>query len=198
MADARIGSRSIGGRRRYGLGWVPWLALLMLALAALIIFLVVRNVADEDDRTGLDASNDRSTASPAPTPVPGAGAAGVGTFTAGGRPLIQEATAGRLAQLVGQPVDGRGVTVQSVVADEGFWAGASDAERVFVFLTPQARTRAGESPFQVQPGQRVDLAGTVKPVPADLTPFGADRSEGADQLRSQRHYVEAASVRLSA
>ncbi|HSH59808.1 MAG TPA: hypothetical protein VK988_09255 [Acidimicrobiales bacterium] len=66
-----------------------------------------------------------------------------------------------------------------------------------MFLTPQARTKAGESPFQVRAGQSVDFTGSVKAVPQDLTPFGVDESEGASQLRSQGQYVEAATVRLS-
>jgi hypothetical protein len=87
--------------------------------------------------------------------------------------------------------------VQSVVSDEGFSVGASQANRAFIFLTPQARTRAGESPFQVQAGQVVDLTGVVKPVPADITPFGVDQAEGAGQLRSHGGYVEATSFRIA-
>ena len=40
------------------------------------------------------------------------------------------------------------------------------------------------------------LTGKVKPLPTDLTPFGVDRSVGAEELRSQRHHVET-SVALS-
>lgn len=84
----------------------------------------------------------------------------------------------------------------SVVADEAFWVG-EPGRRVLAFLTPQARTKAGESPFQVQAGQRVQLTGTVRPLPNDLTPFGVDKAEGADELRRQGHYVEATTVALS-
>ena len=111
--------------------------------------------------------------------------------------MFDEAAAGRLSALAGQPVEARGVAVQSVVADEGFWVGSDQARRVFVFLTLQARSRPGESPFQVRAGQSVDLTGTLKAVPKDLTPFGVDEAEGAAQLRGQGHYVEATLVRLS-
>jgi hypothetical protein len=194
-----VGSRSLTGRRNHGLGWLPWAALGLLALLALLALLVIRNVADDGDSTGLDTRDDP--AASATTPSRGAqqgAAAGTASaaLSAGGRDLLQVAAAGGLGGLAGQPVQGTGATVESVVADEAFWVG-SPGRRVLVFLTPQARTKAGESPFQVQAGQRIDLTGTVKPLPADITPFGVDRNEGADELRGQAHYVEATSVALS-
>ena len=217
-SDTRVGARSISGpggrgRRRSPLAWLPGVGLLLLLLIALLVVLVVFNPADEGDKAGLDLRDDKEVIDGAAGPAAGTPAAppagqtapapsgqsgpGLGTLTASGRSVLDEASAGRYAQLHGQPVEGRAVSVQSVVADEGFWAGASEQNRVFIFLTPQARTRTGESPFQVRAGQRVDLTGSVKAVPADLTPFGVDQSEGAAQLRSQGHYIEATSVRLS-
>ena len=200
-----VGSRSLTGKRRHGLGWLPWAALALLALLALLAFLVIRNVADDGDSAGLDTRNDGAAATPVNpgTAAAGSGAGGGGaapagssSLTAGGKDLLQVAGAGQLSSLAGQPVQGRGVVVESVVADEAFWVG-EPGRRVLAFLTPQARTRAGESPFQVQGGQRIMLTGTVKPLPTDLTPFGVDRSEGAEELRRQGHYVEATSVALS-
>jgi hypothetical protein len=170
--------------------------LLLLAAAALAAFLVFRNAGDDTDKPGLDARKDQANNQVPPTPAPGTPSA-QGSLTAGGRPLLDEAAVGRLGALTGQPAEGRGVAVHSVVAGEGFWAGTSESQRVFVFLTPRARATAGESPFQVRAGQRVDLTGTVKAVPQDLTSLGVDESEGASQLRSQGQYVEAATVRLS-
>ena len=194
-----VGSRSLTGRRKYGLGWLIWAALALLALLALLMFLVIRNLADDGDQAGVDARNDPAAAT-ATTAAPAAPAAPAGgqqaQLSAGGGDLFQLAAGGGLASLAGQQAQGRGVTVESVVADEGFWVG-QPGRRVFVFLTPQARTRAGESPFQVQPGQRINLTGTVRPVPADVTPFGVDRNEGADELRRQGHFVEATTVQLT-
>ena len=60
MSERRTtGSRSLTGRRA-PLGWLPWLALVLLALLAIIAFLVVRNVADDGDKPGVDATNERS------------------------------------------------------------------------------------------------------------------------------------------
>ena len=60
MSERRTtGSRSLTGRRA-PLAWLPWLALALLGLLALIAFLVVRNVADEGDKPGVDVTNERS------------------------------------------------------------------------------------------------------------------------------------------
>ena len=207
MSDNRAGSRGVrrrtgggggkdGGGRQAVPAWLPLLLLFLLAAAAIVVFLVVRNATDDEDERGVDARSDQGTQPRPSTPATGTPSAR-NTLTAGGRSLLDEAAAGRLSGLSGQPVEGRGVAVQSVVADEGFWAGTDQSRRVFVFLTPQARSRPGESPFQVRAGQSVDFTGTLKAVPRDLTPFGVDESEGATQLRSQGQYVEATTVRLS-
>ena len=60
MSERRTtGSRSMTGRRA-PLGWLPWVALALLALLVLIAFLVARNVADDVDKPGVDVTNERS------------------------------------------------------------------------------------------------------------------------------------------
>lgn len=221
-----VGSRSIkqssgshvagggdGGGKRKGL-LALLAALLLLLLLALAVVLLAFNALDKGDRSGLDLRNDKKASSdaaapgatgtqPVPTTSQGAqsgqpaGTSGAGNLVAGGKNVIDESLAGRYAQLNGQPAVGQSVQVQSVVADEGFWVGPSEQSRAFIFLSQQARSKPGESPFQVKAGQRVDLTGVVKPVPADLTPFGVDQAEGSGQLRSQGFYVEANSLRLN-
>jgi hypothetical protein len=102
-----------------------------------------------------------------------------------------------LAAFAGKTAEGRGVIVESVVADEGFWVGDA-ASRIFVHLSDQAKASAGESPFQVRAGQRVDFTGTVTPNPADVGDLGVTAREGAEQLRSQGHHLELSRVALSA
>jgi len=138
------------------------------------------------------------------TTVAGAGSAGDGgapasagaPLTAGGQAILP-IPAGGLASLAGQAVIGTAVTVESVVADEGFWVGSGATDRVFVFLTPQARTTAGESPFQVEAGQRINLQGSLIPLPGDAASLGVDPAEGAEQLQEQGHLVEATQIALS-
>lgn len=154
------------------------------------------------DQTGSGSRSERSpdaggatatTGAAGATAAPGAGSA----LTAGSRSLLPVPPREELASLTGNEVVGRGAPVQAVVADEGFWVGTSATDRIFVFLTPAARGTAGESPFTVQPGQRADLTGTLRALSGEPNSLGVDDAEGASTLRSQGHYVEARSVRLS-
>ena len=53
-----VGARSITGKRRHGLGWLPWVALALIALLVALMLLVVANVSDENDEPGIDVSDD--------------------------------------------------------------------------------------------------------------------------------------------
>lgn len=155
------------------------------------------------------AASSPSSAQPAATTTPAAavGSAGGGSggglatgsasLTAGGQAILP-LPAGGLAPLSTTAVSGTSVPVESVVSDEGFWVGTSASERVFVVLTPEARGGAGESPFQVQAGQSINLAGTLVPLPAaGAGALGVEAAEGGDQLATQGHVVEATQVALS-
>jgi len=52
---------SVTGKRRHGLGWLPWVAVLLLLAIAALIVLVVTNVSDENDEPGVDLRDDEST-----------------------------------------------------------------------------------------------------------------------------------------
>lgn len=119
------------------------------------------------------------------------GAAGQpGTVTSEGTAILPT-PAGGLAAYTGKGAQARSVQVQSVVADEGFWIGSSETDRLFVFF---AADNAGtESKVQVEEGQTISFDGMVKPIPQDFTTaFEVDAAEGADQLRQQGHYIEIA------
>ena len=104
---------------------------------------------------------------------------------------------GSLADQVGQPVTGS-TKVESVVSDEGFWAGSSPAERTFIYLTPEARKANGESKFQVRAGQTVNVTGTLEtPQSAPKAVAGVTAAEGLDQLTKQGALVSAATVELA-
>ena len=149
---------------------------------------------------GAPAGNRPSTPTSSTGAAPGAGgptsgaAASGGTLRAGQSTLLP-VPAGGLAALAGQTVTGQGVLVESVVGDEAFWVGSSATDRVLVHLSEQARTAAGESPFQVAAGQRVDLEGVLQPLAA-ASEFGVDEAEGAAQLQSIGHYIEATRIAL--
>jgi hypothetical protein len=199
--DRATGAVSVRGRpvRKAPLAWVPWVALALIGVLTLATLLIGKHLADEDGPAASGAAATTATTAPADpaAPPPAPVAPGESAVVAGGRALLPLPGAG-LASLVGQGAEGRGVNVQSVVADEGFWIGDDTTNRIFVFLTDEAKAAKGESPFQVKAGQRVDFGGTVKAIPDDLPPFGLQAAEGAEQLRQQGHYIEVTRIALSA
>lgn len=186
--------------RRTPLAWLPWLLVGLLLLTLLAAALLARAAGGGDadgaasaDRGRTAAQNDAAGDGAA---AGSAGALAAGALTAGGQDLLA-VEGGTLSSLVGQQAEGT-ATVQAVVADEGFWVGPSAQKRVFVFLTPEARRSAGESGFQVETGQTVQLAGSVKATSAQFAQTaGVSADEGAEQLVSQGGYVEATQVRLA-
>jgi hypothetical protein len=209
-ATAR-GAHSVGGRR-HGLGWLPWALLGLLALLALGIWGLIAALGDDDDdeATGAVQSEAEATAAPAADPAPpaagapaptttvagaaGAGAAGGASLTANGQDVLGLAgDPAVLAGLAGGAVTGR-APVESVVSDEGFWVGNSPEQRVFVFITEAARGTQGESPFQVQPGQIVEITGTMQP--ATTLPQDLEDADGRAQLETQGFLVAADALTL--
>ena len=175
--------------RKTPLGWLPWLLLGLLLLTLLAAALLARAAdgsADAQARSGDRAASSQD----------GGGAGRTGSLTADGQDLLA-VQGGRIGTLEGSQASGT-ARVESVVADEGFWVGSDAADRVFVFLTPEARRSAGESGFQVEPGQTVSLQGTVKASSAGFAQrAGVSDAEGAQQLVEQGGYVEATEVRLA-
>jgi hypothetical protein len=172
------------------LGWLPWALLGLLGLLLLLSLLAGALVGGDDKKATSGNGSGTSAA---------AGNDGTGQLTAGSTDLLaSRANLDKIGGLTGQPATGRGVQVQSVVADEGFWVGSSATDRVFVYLTPAARKSSGESGFQVKAGQQVDLNGTVARITGSgARELGVTDTEGARQLTSQGAYVRAETVRLS-
>jgi hypothetical protein len=176
--------------RKAPLAWLPWLLLGLLALTLLGAALLAKAAGGSGP-----ASEAGSGSAAAAAQQPAADAPQAAALSANGKDVL--ASSSDLTGLEGQQASGT-ATVQSVVADEGFWVGSDATRRVFVFLTPEARRSAGESGFQVQAGQTVQLQGTVKPSsPEFARAAGVTGAEGAGQLASQGGYVEATEVRLA-
>lgn len=126
----------------------------------------------------------------APSAASGGGPGGVGSLTAAGTALLPLSgaadAAGSLAGQVGKPAVATGVKVLSVPADEGFWVGDSDTDRVWVQLTGGG----GESPYTVKAGDRVDFTGPVVAHDAGFAAkVGVDAAEGADQLTREGAHI---------
>ena len=211
-----VGATPVGGKDRKRRP--AWLLPLITALAAVIVLLLLlsqcgtdgndqttgsgsTSSADSDRSSGSDRSGSATTSPNESTGAQGnaATAGQPGTVTAGDTSVIPLTAgadpAGALTALAGQPAQGTAVQVLSVPADEGFWVGSSDTERVWIQLTGE-----GESPYQVQAGDIVDFQGTVVPNPSGFSEqTGIAEADGAMQLTQQGHHIEVdkAAVSLS-
>jgi hypothetical protein len=185
----------------------PWWLWLVVALAALALAILGLSRCGADPGAGSDpradagaatAANGAPSGAAAPDggsagPAGGAAAAGAaGALTADGAPMLPVAQVagadGALTGLVGRPVTAEGVAVQSVPANEGFWVGTGEDDRIWVQLTG-----ADESGYVVTAGDRVRFTGTVVGHDAGFAgQVGVDPAEGAGQLTTQAAHVEAA------
>jgi hypothetical protein len=205
--NSRPGAAPVGSRpnRRK---WLLPLLLVLLALIALLALLSQCGTDDDDEggaaapttaTTSATGASSSATSSPAASGdgQTGAGqAGGPGTVTAGGTNLLGAATAADLGTQDGQEAVGRTVKVQSVPADEGFWVGTNEQDRLWVQLTGVR----GESDYKVKQDDAIDFSGTVtKAASGFASKAGVTAAEGADQLTEQGYYVSvpASSVKLS-
>ena len=196
MASGRqTGAYSVGEDKRRGGGWWKWL-LLLLALLALILVLVLLFSGDDDDES---ASQGVSTTAQESAPSGGSGdeatsgaAAGAGTLTAAGTSLLSSA-GGNIEGSVGQDATGENLKVLSVVEDEGFFAGTSEADRVYVEYGGDVGEDEQDSGLP-QVGDTVNLTGPVRPAPEDpAQTLNLDAAE-AKVVTDQGAYVNAETV----
>jgi len=190
-----------------------WLAVGLIAALLALLLLLSQCGGDDDggDAAGTSAAasstagGTSSTASSGSSSGASSGASSSGsaapTVAAGSPGSIVTATgqsvleataagdpAGALGTFSGQAVTGTAVQVLTVPADEGFWVGTSDAQRVWVQLTGES----GESPYTVAPGDTIDFAGSMVAHDAGFAgQVGVDDAAGAQQLTAQAQHVEA-------
>jgi len=62
----QVGARSVTGKRKHGLRWLPWVALLLLLALVALAVLIVTNVNDENDDPGIDVTDDEVSNNSAP------------------------------------------------------------------------------------------------------------------------------------
>lgn len=169
-------------------GVPSWIATL-LTVVGLIIAAVALSLAVSGQPVTAPAP-EPTPALEVPPPPPAAQPA-VGPLMAGADPILPLPAEG-LAPYAGRTVHGNAVPVQSVVADEGFWVGTSETDRVYVIY----RTGGGESPPDVDAGQLVNFVGSLQPATAevDAPQFRLTEAEGLGQLRSQGYFVGVPSV----
>jgi RNA polymerase sigma factor (sigma-70 family) len=129
----------------------------------------------------------RAAGSPPATPGGGGGGTGM-RLVVPGRSLLPVPGREVLARHAGQRVRGVHVPTRGVYADEGFWAGTSDGDQLWVQLVGR-----GESPFQVRAGQRASFTGRLVPNPTGFARrIGMLPSEGAALADRQGYHIEVA------
>jgi hypothetical protein len=191
--SGRRGARSPGddgggGKKKKGLLWFVLGLLALLLLVALLVALLTGG----EDKPG-QASQPPSSQPPAARPPGGGGNAAAARLTAGGRP-ITPTPAGGLSATPGQDAAGRGVTVQSVVKDQGFWVGGSARDRVYVEFGGQAGKAESRSAYVPKAGQKVNLTGPVRAAPKDPEEVLKLKGPDAALVRKQNAYVNADTV----
>ncbi len=189
-----------------------WLLMGLLGLAASLLLLSQLGGNDDPDTTGLaspsstvsatgtaSASSDDATAraSSDGASATATGAADGGSLTADGTALLPLASAaatdGSLVKYQDMAAHGKSVRVESVPADEGFWVGTSDTDRVYIQLTGTS-----ESGFTVKPGDIVTFTGQVAANGADFpAKEGVEAAEGADLLTAQAVHIQVPRSKLT-
>ena len=175
----RAGRRSPSSRG----GLPPWLLLLVLGFLAAATVLPLRSLDEPAKDPQAEAAPDRPSA---------AGSAGklLGTRVA---PLLPAPKEG-LKAFVGRPAFGRGVVVQAINGNEGFWVGTSEKDRVYVEWGGDVG-RNEPSRFQPTQGQRVSLLGPVRRPPPDPAKTLRLNAPEAQEVRDRGGYINADVVR---
>jgi RNA polymerase sigma factor (sigma-70 family) len=119
----------------------------------------------------------------------GGGGGGPGVrLVVSGRSLLPVPGRVVLARHAGQRVRGVHVPARGVYADEGFWAGTSDGDQLWVQLIGR-----GESPFLVRAGRRASFTGRLVPNPPGFARrVGMVPAEGAALADRQGYHIEVA------
>lgn len=172
-ASHTVGARAVGGggaRRRPAWLW-PLLALLaLLLIAALLISLL----GGDDDKKKGDSGNRQANAA---------------ALTVGGQPL----TPAGIEQQVGQDASGKGVVVQQIIPNEGFFVGTSKKDSVYIEYGGAAgKSEGGYKPKQV--GEKVNLDGPVRPAPEDPTKVLRLPAAEAAKVKQHGAYINANAV----
>lgn len=167
------------------------IAIPLIILLIILLYLLSRCASDpQRDGIALPDMAPLGTVSISSTSESAEDPSADGQLTAGGTPLIplSEAAAadGSLTGYVGEEAIADGVSVLSVPADEGFWVGTGDNDRVWVQLIG-----VGESPYTVLPGDTVLFTGEVVAHGADFPgSVCVGTNQGSDLLAAQGAHIE--------
>ena len=200
MAGTTRGATSLGdgGDRKKRGGWLWWLLAALVALGLILLLLSLLGGDDDDDKSASTGQTTTQQSSQEATggSGSGSGSGSGGTLTASGESLLPLPADGSAEDLVGEPAEGKGITVQEVNPNEGFWVGSSETDRVYVeFGAGAGEAEEGSEQFTPEVGDKVDLQGEVRPAPAEPEQtLNLRQSADAELVRSQGFFVNATEV----
>jgi hypothetical protein len=173
-------------------GVPPWIAGLLTAVLLIIMAVLLSAVVGGNLQLGPAPEitiGGEAPGQPAPPPAN----TQPGTVLAGDTPILPLPPDG-LAPYADRTVRGTAVPVFSVVADEGFWVGTDDRNRLYVVY----QTGGLESPPDVDAGDLVSFTGSLQPSTGELAPqFRLTEAEGLGYLQSQGYFISVASVEIN-
>jgi hypothetical protein len=169
-------STTVETRRRRSI-W-PLILLLLLLLLGLLFFFMNQ----DSDETN---NQQRSPQSSQQSDNESSQAASITTLDDLLNPASQD-------EVVGQTVNIPDAPVYTVIGDKSFTIGTSN-DYAYVLLSEQLDNGSSEQNVQVKAGEKRDIRGTVKAVPADTqtiaTEFQLSQAQ-IDELKTQGYYVE--------
>ena len=192
----QIGARSIGAgekRKKKG-GVLKWLLplLLLLIVAAILIALLTGGDDDDAASTATPPAVSQSQGAGAGAGASAAGTGETGTLVAAQQSLLG-AEAATFGAAIGEQVTGTGLEVLSV-ADEGFFVGTSEQDRVYVEFGPGAGEDETPADFTPAVGDRVNLEGELRPAPAEPGRTLHLQAGDAQVVEQQGAFVNATNV----
>lgn len=146
-------------------------AVVLLALVAVVVVELVGGASSTQATVALGGA--------APKPEPKSKPKLNAKLTAASGSLLPVSAGQSLRSHIGQHVVARGIKVTELTADDGFWVGSNNRQRVFVQLH-------NEQPPHVMPGERVSFRGEMQPRPPDVSRPGGPQS---NQQRRQGAFV---------
>lgn len=186
-----------------GTNWLWWI--IGLIIAALLLWWLISAFSSHDANAAAVTDTTAAMTTPvATTPVTTTPVATTTTpAPAAGTPITDMAmltTVNDTTGLTGRPVQLTNVPVSNVVSDRGFWVGSAGS-RVFAVRMDQFSPMTPPD-GAVNAGERVDVFGTLRSIPADLTaqglPWHPKTSADSAALSGQRVYIAADSVHILA
>ena len=166
MAEIRVERKSVAP-------WWMWAVLALFVLAIVWGYLAMRGHNTTADSAAVTAESERARS------------------VDGVNDLLVIVTAPERRAFLGRNVQLTHVTVLDVVGDKTFWIGPSNEQRLFVVLNevPGSSRPGVEGRYNINPGQVLNLTGTIQELPDAATARAQWGEAGATAAREEQVYL---------